>query len=196
LKRVGVEKARTRLSEAFRNHELLKSASDYADFEVRWGAFLTSLNCAFEILRQSAKGNDKSYNWISKLVYERKRDALLCYLWHARNANDHGVDHVVEKRAGGFSIPVPASGALYIENMKIEDGKITEFKGHGYGSPVNIVVLPDGVFLEPVVDRGQEYPPPLEHLGAKLEDKTPLGVAFAALQYYALKFGEAESLTL
>ena len=196
MKRVGVEKARSRLEAAFRSFELLKVATDFAEFEVCWGALLTALNSAFDILRESAKDKNSSFNWMFKLVAERRQDELLSYIWHARNVNDHGIDYIVEDQPGGFTIPMPASGALHIKHLSVENGKITRFEGHGFGAPVSIFIHPDGIFLKPVVDRGNEYKPPDYHLGSALADKSPTGIAGAALKYFALRLAEAETLTL
>ena len=196
LKRVGVEKARARLEESFRNLELLRDTNTFAQFEVRWFALLVAMHSAFEILTRSAKGNNKSYRWASQLISDRKRDPLLQYLWQARNANEHGIEHVVRQVSGGFAIPMPASGALHIESLVVEDGRIKEFKGHGFGAPVSVEVYPDQIILVPVTNQGIEFPVPQTHLGKSLKTKTPTGIALAGLEYLTAKFAEAEALTI
>jgi hypothetical protein len=58
-------------------------------FEPLWYDFLVNFNNAFSQLEQGAKISHRSKEWFSKVKKFRKTDALLIYLQHARNFEEH-----------------------------------------------------------------------------------------------------------
>ncbi|HVM22307.1 MAG TPA: hypothetical protein VM308_03255 [Sphingomicrobium sp.] len=197
MKRMGLEKARARLKDAFRAFEELKQANDWEGFESAWARLLTALNATYAILGQSSKGTAKSEGWFSRVLGQRKADELLSYLWHARNSNDHGIESVIKLEPGGIGIG-GRKKAVFIEKLIVgPGGNIEELRGwEGQGEPLTITRYPSRVHLVPVTDRGVTYDPPKTFLGNPIKDSSPTAVAQEALEFMVILFGEAEGLVV
>jgi hypothetical protein len=65
---------------------VIKSAHEFAKIEDAWAAFLVAADRVYTKLEQGSKISDNSKSWWGKKVHERRTDRLLCYVWHARNA--------------------------------------------------------------------------------------------------------------
>jgi hypothetical protein len=96
MQKVAIDKANDRLASAKARLKDLKSSKDYDTARRQWYDFLLCTNAVFSVLEQGTKGFDKSRNWFGKKKHERKNDPLLCYLQHARNADEHNVPSVTE----------------------------------------------------------------------------------------------------
>jgi len=108
----------------------------------------------FTKLEQGSKGSARTREWWSKKVHQRRTDPLLCYIWHARNADEHTIAAVTEQHAGGvkFVDPTPEEQAAFLEQMK----KL----GKPYLALATIEATRTHVRLLDVVDRGIRYSPP------------------------------------
>ena len=194
MKRVGFEKARARLRDAFRAHEDLRSAADWLAFESAWTRLLTALNSVYTILEQSARGNPKSEKWFATAKKQRKADEALKYLHHARNVNEHGIVDIVMRAPGAIGIGSPGQ-SFYIEKLVIGPQGISEFRGQSLdGTPIQITHYPEQIVLVPVTDRGVDYNVPATFLGDVLDDATPLGLASKVLEFMVVLFSDAETL--
>ncbi len=194
MDRVGFEKARARLADAFGAHERLKDAQDRIEFESAWNALITSLNTVYSVLEQSAKGHPKSYAWFGKQKHVRRTDEALSYLHHARNANEHGIKEVLELRTGGIGIGHP-SGSAYIKELKVGRNGIEKLEGWGPGgTPLDVRAYPSKIVLVPVFDCGVQFDPPSTFLGEPLVDATPLGLSAKVLEHMTYLLSDAEEL--
>lgn len=194
MKRIGFEKARARLRDAFEAHEALKASNDWDSFESAWTRLLTALNSVYSILEQSSHGNSKSARWFVEAKRQRKADEVLSYLHHARNVNDHGITEVLKREPGGVGIGGPGQ-SIYIERLVVGPNGIEEFRGRSLdGSAIQVTHYPESVVLIPVRDRGVEYIVPTTFLGQKLDDPTPVGLAGKVLEFIVVLFSDAETL--
>ncbi len=137
----------------------MEKANNFLEYEDAWIDFL------FVIKRIQDKLNGlKSHDTDNKLKtslgnYEkaRKNDKWLNYITHARNAQGHSIQLIVEHQPGSLVIMAGPDGSSYIQSIGIQGEKIiTKYDG----SIPHILVQPHRLLLLPVIDRGITYHPP------------------------------------
>lgn len=132
--------------------------------------------------------------WFDHIVNEQRNDELLGYLLHARDAAEHGIDQITEKRAGSVGIRSKGN-CLHVKELRLQSSP------HGLqvtGDPETLKQLvvefiPGTVHLIAVVDRGVVYQPPKNHLGKAIENPNPIAAAELAIVYLEMKLAEAEA---
>lgn len=202
VRREAVAKAKDRLASAKARLSDLESSKDYDSARRHWYDFLLSSNAIFSVLEQGAKGIGQSDAWFSGKKRERKTDELLCYLHHARNADEHNIPSVTELDRQKLVLVEGDKPVAAIEDVT-DTGNRGEFRGVyrklGTEEPnlrkvTNIHVYPDRAKLIRVTDRGVGYDPPSSHLGSPLDDNGPNAVARLMVQYVERLVSEAEAL--
>ena len=108
----------------------------------------------FNKLRAGAKSPPQSKQWFEAKMRERESDPLLCYIWHARNVDEHGLEVVARKQPGFIRQVPPTPGEReFFERTKHE--RPAAFTGH-----MALEITEPHVRLLDVVDRGACYRPP------------------------------------
>jgi hypothetical protein len=81
---------------------------------------------------------------------------LLCYLWHARNADEHAVLEITQPQPGTVREIAPTAEDL--------EGLKRSREAAGKNEPMTVLAMleitPPHIRLLPVVNRGQTYYPP------------------------------------
>jgi hypothetical protein len=166
---------------------IIRTSPDFASVEKAWSTFLVTNGRVFTKLEQGSKSSSKSVAWWREKLCQRRRDALLCYLWHARNADEHTIEEITERQDTKKTIVQPKSRIVTL----MEQGLI--------GSPIApleaIETTLVNVRLRDVMDRGMLYVTPGEHLGIPILDASPANVASLALAYLDLMLKEANELS-
>lgn len=202
MQRAAIEKAKDRLSSAKARLKDLEAAKDYVSARRHWYDFLLSSNAVFSVLEQGAKSFGQSMAWFGEKKNLRRTDPLLSYLWHARNADEHGVPSVTELEQQKMVLMANGKPVAAIEAMKRAEGK-GEFQGTfqplGGSEPdlrnVNeIRVYPDRAKLIRVTDRGVGYDPPNSHLRDAIDEPGPITVATLMVAHVERLISEAEQL--
>ena len=189
---VEIVKSRLRVaSEALRD---LNTADTYDQFFDAWFVFLTAWKSIYTTLEQGAKPSPQSMQWFGGKARERKNDALLQYLFQARNDEEHGLKRSVEHGGGTQLYDVTPGQKISMLADPIY-GKMRAVDVQT-GQPLNLInEQPAGPTLAVVEDRNhKKYYPPIGFLGEILVDSSPIGVAEAALKYMELLVDEAEGL--
>jgi hypothetical protein len=197
MRRAAVEKAKDRLTSAKARLKNLESSTDYGSARRHWYDFLISSNAVFSVLEQGSKSFGKSETWFGRKKGERKGDPLLCYLHHARNADEHNVPSVTEIDRQKIVFVEDGNPVASIENMTGNTGTFRPASDQQEVSlkKVNeLRIYPERAKLIPVRDRGDDYDPPSEHLGSPISDSAPTEVAKLMVQYIEQIIDEAESL--
>ena len=117
----------------------------------------------------------------------------MSYIHHARNADEHGIERITELNPGGVGIGT--AGTTHVKRMVIQtsaDGAKVEAETSG--DPLKITFIPPHPRLIPVVDRGDKYEPPTDHLGAPIGEPSPIAIAELALDYLRTMTDEASKL--
>lgn len=199
MKPVAIEKASDHLDLAKQAAEKLNLENGFKPFERAWSEFVAQANRVYSKLEQGAKGCNQSEPWFGGKKAERKGDALLAYLHHARNSDEHGLDYITQRGADsmtlgfpetkevkvGFEMMIDDKGAMHIRNPKVDSPN---------GGVNSVEIVNPRVELIPVKDRGVTYNPPEMHAGMPIVDRSPGGTASLAIGYLEGLLDEAVAL--
>ncbi len=119
----GVAAARREMTRATRAIRRLTHADSLEDAEDAWVDFLNHANRIYLKLRAACHGQGVDWMWWKKKMDERRDDALLCYVHHARNTDTHRLDQTAASVGGqaqfllkplpvidhGITYPVPTT---------------------------------------------------------------------------------------
>jgi hypothetical protein len=185
----AVDVARTEYTRAVENAALIRTANDFAKIENAWAAFLVAAGRVYTKLEQGSKISAKSKAWWGKKLHERRTDPLLCYVWHARNADEHTLQQITERQD---------TSVKFVEPTEQDDGALHEAM-KGETRPWVPLALTEIVwahvkFLD-VIDRGVRYSAPQTHLGVEITDTSPANMAGMVLAYLEVMLKEADQLT-
>jgi hypothetical protein len=194
----AIEQAKTKLRKAEKALEALKDADGYELSEEAWSDFLLAASTIYSKLEQGSKSKGTSAGWFGRKKKERKDDALLRYLHHARNSDEHGIERVAER--GGNQQDLLTGEKLKfnerrekliteIYDPKTGERRMVNIRAYLYGPSLQMIRVHDRRF-------GDHCDPPTQHLGKPidLEDNSLLGVATLGLTYLKRLVEEAESL--
>ncbi|WP_454886184.1 hypothetical protein [Sphingomonas oryzagri] len=157
---------------------------DFMKFARLWSQYLSAWKGVYTVLEQGAKGSAESEAWFEAAKQARIADPILNYLYHARNADEHGLKRVVGFTTGTqvFELDQPATG---FEKLQIERNRITgQFTASVDGSPIRMIASSGpGFALEPVHKRnGRQVGPPL-YSGDQYDFLTPRRAAEMGLEH-------------
>ena len=203
MKRVALDKAQDHLDLASDAVSDMAAATNFKAYEQAWSQFLTQASRFYSKIEQGAKGCKVSEPWFGSKKHERRKDALLSYIHHARDCDEHTIDNTTaisadmltgtyDKDDGfkvSFEFMVDGNGRQHFRNVKAtgKDGEALPYE----------LVNPRMVLLT-VHDRryGDKFDPPLMHRTRPIVDTTPRGVAQLALTYLREMLSEARSFPL
>jgi hypothetical protein len=184
----AVEAAQAEFDRAAISLDDLAAASDFGEVERHWAAFLVSAGRIYSKLEQGAKTSGISQAWMGQRIHQRRTDALLSYLWHARNADEHTVEGVTDRHTGGTKFVDPSQ-----EEMA-EFERTMAAQGRPYVSLGLVEVVFPHVKLLDVTDRGVRYPIPQTHLGQAISNPHPNNIGLLALAYLEAMIAEARTM--
>ena len=195
MRLVAVAKARMRLEVASEAIRALEVAEGHEVFGKAWMTFLLAANGVHSSLEQGAKSNPQSRQWFGQKKNERRRDPLLQYLHQARNADEHGLEPIIEHVGGRVKIGDGIHGGGVRRVSFDSQGYATVVKDPTYPNTHIEVVQPHPI-LSTVYDAryGNRYAPPREHLNQPLRDLSPIGLAVLSVEYISGLIQEAEKL--
>jgi hypothetical protein len=188
----AVNQARNSLDRARAAFEAMEKADSFKKLEDAWSDFLIAANRVYGKLEQGAKDNGKSSAWFGRKKHERKKDPLLSYLKQARDADEHGLQQISERKDGGFSLTAKER-PFHLYKLVSIPGKGTRLTVDD-PTAVEIRFIPSSISLIEVTNRGEKFPPPTQHLGKPLECTRAVGVAKHALRYLENLLTEAVAL--
>jgi len=175
--------AKRELASAEKAIRRMSGAQSIEDLEDEWKNFLNSIEKVWVKAERSCQHIRNEFQpWQGKFARERKKDALLKYIKHARNSDQHTLAEGMQKKDASSSMYVEGGqGVTHIERLEIRDGKLIEYKGN---KPLIIENLPNRVELLRVKDSSKWYNPPRSHKQVKLLWPAPVDVAVLGLEYY------------
>ena len=159
-----LREAKRELRSAERTLQRMRDASDFDGFEDAWGQYLVALRKVWIKTERGCQHVRKRFEpWQGKFKSQQRNDQLLRYLEHARNADEHTIQLILDD----------------IPKQTVTVGGDTVYDGN------DVVIIAPRIELRPVKDRGEWYDPPVEHLGKALAGRDPLKVAELGLTFYA-----------
>lgn len=190
----AITKAKSRLRVAEKAIAELAECKDFDTFSDLWYTFLVSSKNVYTVLEQGAKASAPSRQWFGGIKSIRRDDALLQYLFEARNDDEHGLDMSAEHVPGSLSIGVakPGFSNSMTFNGSFGAGQTMNIRSND-GKPVLFEQTLPHARLIPISARGnRRIDPPTEHLGQQLSDQSPLAVATHGLSYLTSLVADAE----
>jgi len=188
MERSAVEAARIQFERAAQNIDELASAKHYAEVERHWAAFLVNAGRIFTKLEQGSKSTSKSRTWWGTKIHERRTDQLLSYIWHARNADEHGIQRVTELHLGSVKAVTPTPGEVDNFHKQMQKQPLP------YAALGVFEIMNPHVKLVAVKDRGVQFDPPNSFQGNAINSPHPHNVGLLALSYLEGMIREAEQL--
>jgi len=173
--------------------EDLAETTSFIEFERQWQDFLFRLERSWEVeLRFAKEMGGKAQQWVSKNSAARRKDSLLRFLKHARDAETHAVQRTVDH---DFFVSVQdrLSRPFQIESVTttFEDGVLT----YDIKSPNEEIdwvgeIVPGDPSLVRFKTRNEWYNPPTEHLGKTLKDLHPVAIAVLGIRFYQKEYSD------
>lgn len=200
MKRVAIQKAAEHLELARGAVGEMTLDNGFKAYEQAWSQFLTQASRLYSKLEQGAKGGGASEPWFGKKKHERKKDPLLSYIHHARDCDEHSIEHIASLSADYISAQVtPGEGFYTSFEFMIDDKGRKHYRNIRAGSPngpVPIEAVNAKVVTLTVHDRryGNKFEPPLMHLTRPIVDTSPKGLASLAVTYLEQLLDEASKL--
>jgi hypothetical protein len=196
----AIDAARVNLAKATVAVDKMRATKSHPEFELAWSDFLMAAGRVYSKLeqgsktKQGSKTNGRSTAWFGRQKHTRKTDPLLSYLHHARNIDEHGLEPVTKLQPGGIGIGT--IGQTHVHHLSIQSdqtGRVT-IQGQTSGDPLVITATPNSPRLVTVIDSGDKYEPPTEHMGAPIKDQSPVTVADLGLAFLRSMTEEAAKL--
>lgn len=168
--------------------EKMASTESFSDFYRHWQDFLYRLERAWEaaLCRVRGIGGGAAQCWISSNSGLRKKDPLLCYLKHARDAETHVLGETIEnvlqlsfedrfrRKFQVNSISTHVEGTTLVVDIVTPDEHL-EWQGD---------VKPGDPRMLRFKSRSVWYNPPTVHLGNRIENVHPVAVALLGYEFY------------
>jgi len=166
-----LREAKRELRSAERALQRMRDASDFDGFEDAWGQYLVALRKVWIKTERGCQHVRKRFEpWQGKFKSQQRNDQLLRYLEHARNADEHTIQLILDD----------------IPKQTVTVGGDTVYVGN------DVVIIAPRIELRPVKDSGEWYDPPVEHLGKALAERDPREGAELGLAFYAGFVEQAE----
>jgi hypothetical protein len=178
----GTKLTAARRELAFAAHALdsMKSATDLAEFDAQWKIFAGHTTRVSNKTESALKGDPRFYNsgHVKRYKAVRKGDALISYLAHLRDVDEHSHIDTTATLPAGF-VNISADGRVWARNPKITINGVTMDVPPPPGFNRKIV----GAELRacPVTSRGKTYEVPTTHLGNDITAATLVELAKLAL---------------
>ncbi|WP_448144575.1 hypothetical protein [Pseudomonas silesiensis] len=161
--------------------EEMKASTSLEVMEESWKAYLHRIERTWNRVLHHYGKSPKWSGWQATVLKQRKSDPLLSYLINARGCDEHTGDDIVSRTPGRLSIRAGDDGPLYIKSLSINKGEIS-YRGSGKAV---FEFTSEAVVLKSILNRGREYHPPTEHLGAPILSVSMIEIAKLGLDFYS-----------
>ena len=187
---MSLDAAKKELESARRALDLMKSAKSFELFDEEWRDFL---NCLEKLWNKTERGcqhvKNKFQPWQGKYTNLRRKDMLLRYLKHARDADNHSIQEVAEIKPGHRAMNFVNPRGGYIKKMEIRNGAIAHYEG----DPMIVTEHPPTIEAVKVKNSGKWYNPPNSHLEEKVISNHPIILAELGLIFYENFLNETQA---
>lgn len=190
MKAVALQLAKARLQRARDALTAMEQSISFSSLDESWSNFLVAAKIVFAKLGAGAKGDTKSEGWFQRVLGEQRSDPLLRFLYHARNAEEHGLDRSIEQ---AYDIRVVEGVRLEVDATFEPNGDVT-FRNAS--EPLEVVHFTLKGTPKAISDgrSGKIIGPPTEHLGLPISDPSIFGIAHLAVVYLERLIGDAQQL--
>lgn len=175
----------------------IAASGTFEEVADHWLVFLTAWKGVYTVLEQGSKVTPQARQWFGMKKAERRSTPLLQFLFHARNAAEHGLGETVlhHNFSQMFAVPEELQGKKIRMVTDPVSGRFTPEDLNGNRLSL---VSEEMIFgsLAPVYDdRGKKwYGAPSQHRGTPINGASPIAVATAGLYEIRLIVDEAAAL--
>ena len=183
----------------------LRNANYLHEFSDAWSRYLTASGGVIHAVEGGAQISPQGRQWYGGIRRRDRADALCIYFLQARNEEEHGRNAVA-----GYN-PLPGIGVINPETQQLEpfvswdpdtievasDGSMTGRQlRENKGWKIGIGSIPVGPILTSIRDSkfGNIFPPPIEHRGRRISNKSPVYLAEIYCIYLESLVQEAANL--
>jgi hypothetical protein len=162
----------------------MKSAEDFREFEYHWKAFLTAIERVWIKAERACQPVLNSFaRWQGSYTRLRRKDPLLRYLKHARDADTHTVAEIIQQHPGEISIhPDPTGRSASIRNLQVwPDGS---WSAETFGGKPDVRVILPHIKLVRFKEGNDWYNPPTMHLDKQIVDQAAIEIAVLGYDFY------------
>jgi hypothetical protein len=184
LNREQLKHPKSELRSAERAITRMKESKNFSEFENAWKDFLTTLEKVWiKTERVCQEVRNKFQPWQGYYKKIRRKDLLLRYLKHARNADHHTIQEGIKHTPGRTTFNPAHGNSWHIDKLVITNGKVTEYSGD---KPMRVEHYPSKIELLKVEDSGNWYKPPKKHNGERipLKNRNPISISELGLKFY------------
>lgn len=175
--------SRKELEFAKESLEKMNSSNDLDECSKLWNQCLDHIEKCWNKSEVECRVIDKKkfFPFQGRYTNLRRKDPLLRYVKNARDADQHTIQPIVEKKPGGVKIGFNEKGVIKIDEMKINNGDV-KIKGDFEGV---IRIEESRIVCVYFVNKGTEYRPPKSHLGSRIAGKfDPYIIGSIAIRFY------------
>jgi hypothetical protein len=189
MKKSALHQAKARLQRARAALNEMERSIRFSDLDESWSIFLVSVNLVFAKLRAGAKGDPKSEGWFARVLGEQRSDPLLRFLYHARNAEENGLDRSIEN---AYDIRVVDGVRVEVDATFEPNGDVIFRNAH---DDREVIYLPLKGTPKAIIDRsGQVVGPPTDYLRSPMTDPSVFEIAHVAVAHLERLVSEAQQL--
>jgi hypothetical protein len=184
MKTTALNLAFERLERARRAFTQMEQSTDLKTTARAWFDFLLAVGGLYAKIEQGAKGCPQSEGWFGRKKNERKKDELLRYLHHARNAEEHGIESTTLERT-----------EIQLNALTTGVHVSSDFQTFSPTGPGDFKILGRHLILKEITHASYgKTMPPTEHLGHRLTEPSAIDAARLGLAYMESFFAEATKL--
>ncbi len=183
------------LQVAERAIERMAEATRFRDLYEAWEDYLFRIERAWERTERALRREKGFQQWFKPYTDLKKRDPLLRFLAHARDAETHAVSNTLDKPVE-LSVKEKFGRPFSVRNISSEfkDGVLDiNIDSPDVLMQYDVSVLPTDPILIRFKNRGVWYNPPRSYLGNGLQDLHPVVAAKLGLDFYKSFLKEAIS---
>ncbi len=131
--------------------ERMTVSESLEDVEDEWRIFINAIEkCWIKVERSCQHIRGSFQPWQGKYSNERKKIALLRYLKHSRNSDQHSIQEIMGEKNASTSMYIEGGeGVTHIKHLEIQNGRLVEYRGN---KPLIVETLPNRVELVPIKD--------------------------------------------
>lgn len=177
------EKIHSELNKAKTSSTNIKNSKNLDEIDESWKDYLYQLERVWSKSQAHFKKSPKWNGWQGRYKQLRTKDELLAYLINARGAEEHTVEEITQKQAGGIGLnPLIPGGKVVINDLRL--GPKGEILNMDLGENIIVAFTPSRVKLLPITNRGVIYPIPQSHLGKEIDSTNLVSISEAGTKFY------------
>ncbi|MEQ6916558.1 hypothetical protein [Halomonas aquatica] len=174
-------KPKQELDRAKEQIEAMENSESLDDLEHHWALFLHFIERVWNKSQAHFKHLPAWEGWKGQYENMRRRDSLVSYLRHARNADQHSIEEITGRLPGATTIRNSSGEPITIKKLNVTGGGQATYEADG---PLDVDFTPSKVKLIPVTNYGTTFNPPTIHHDQPVDPTDVIGIAKTGAAFY------------